>query len=146
VPKRYEFTQARWNKIENLIPGKVGDRDCTASDNRIFVRDVFWVLRSGAHWCRLPERYGNWKSVHKRLTRWARAGVWEELSQTTRTTRVPCHCGHSIYCKVRGEGERLGFLTFFDAEEVSETYGKQVACSRGCGAILDYRLLLQAVR
>jgi transposase len=40
---------------------------------------VFWVLRSGAHWCRLPERYGNWKSVHKRLTRWARAGVWEEV-------------------------------------------------------------------
>ena len=27
----------------------------------------------------MPERYGNWKSVHKRFTRWARAGVWEEV-------------------------------------------------------------------
>ena len=27
----------------------------------------------------LRERYGNWKSVHKRFTGWARAGVWEEI-------------------------------------------------------------------
>lgn len=27
----------------------------------------------------MPERYGNWKSAHKRFTRWARAGVWEEV-------------------------------------------------------------------
>jgi transposase len=27
----------------------------------------------------MPERYGNWKSTHKRFTRWARAGVWEEV-------------------------------------------------------------------
>ena len=27
----------------------------------------------------MPQRYGNWKSVHKRFTRWATAGVWEEV-------------------------------------------------------------------
>lgn len=28
----------------------------------------------------LPERYGSWKSTHKRFTRWARTGgVWEEV-------------------------------------------------------------------
>jgi len=35
------------------------------------------VLRSGAHWHDLPERYGKYKTVHKRFTRWAKAGVWE---------------------------------------------------------------------
>lgn len=27
----------------------------------------------------MPERYGKWKSVHKRFTRWAKAGVWERV-------------------------------------------------------------------
>lgn len=79
MPERYELTQAQWRRIEDLLPGKAGDRGRTAADNRAFVNGVLWVLRSGAYWCHLPTRYGNWKSTHKRFTRWARAGVWEEV-------------------------------------------------------------------
>ena len=38
-----------------------------------------WVLRSGAHWRDLPERYGKWKTVHRRFSRWRHAGVWERV-------------------------------------------------------------------
>ena len=79
MAKRYELTDAQWVRIEALLPGKNGDRGRTAKDNRLFVDGVLWVLRSGARWSDLPERYGNWKSVHKRFSRWAKAGVWERV-------------------------------------------------------------------
>jgi putative transposase len=77
--KRYELTPAQWERLAPLLPGKVSDPGRSAADNRLFVNGVLWVLRSGAHWRDLPERYGKWKSVHKRFTRWAKAGVWERV-------------------------------------------------------------------
>ena len=77
--KRYELSDAQWREICELIPGKAGDPGRTGRNNRLFVNGVLWVLRSGAHWHDLPSRYGKWKSVHKRFTRWAKAGVWERI-------------------------------------------------------------------
>ena len=79
MAKRYELTAAQWQRLEPLLPGKAGDPGRTASDNRLFVNGVLWVLRSGAPWCDLPERYGKWKSLHQRFARWSKAGVWERV-------------------------------------------------------------------
>ena len=62
-----------------MLPGKKSDPGRTAKDNRLFVNGVLWVLRSGAQWDELPERYGKYKSVHKRFMRWAKSGVWERV-------------------------------------------------------------------
>lgn len=43
---------------------------------------MLWVLRSGARWSDMPERYGKYKTVHKRFTRWAAKGVWEQVFAT----------------------------------------------------------------
>jgi hypothetical protein len=49
-----------------------------------------------------------------------------------------CRCGHGILCEVQPEGERIGFLAFFDDEPTSETYAQRikscpvVANSSGC--------------
>ena len=79
MAKRYELTDSQWARIASLLPGKAGDPGRTAVDNRQFVDGVLWVLRSGAHWHDLPARYGKWKSLHKRFSRWAKAGVWEQV-------------------------------------------------------------------
>ena len=40
---------------------------------------IFWVLRSGAPWRDLPERYGPRTTCYNRFVRWRRAGVWDRL-------------------------------------------------------------------
>lgn len=77
--KRYELNEAQWARIASSLPGKAGDPGRTGRDNREFVNGVLWVLRSGAHWHDLPERYGKWKTAHKRFSRWSKAGVWEKV-------------------------------------------------------------------
>ncbi|OHV78863.1 transposase [Ensifer sp. LCM 4579] len=77
--KRYELSEAQWARIAALLPGKAGDPGRTGVDNRLFVNGCLWVLRSGAHWRDLPERYGKWKTVHRRFSRWCHAGVWERV-------------------------------------------------------------------
>lgn len=79
MAKRYELSNAQWERIRDLLPGKAGDPGRRGADNRLFVNAVLWVLRSGARWSDLPERYGKYKSVHKRFIRWADKGVWERI-------------------------------------------------------------------
>lgn len=85
--KRYELSDEQWSKIASLLPGKAGDPGRTASDNRVFINGCLWVLRSGAHWRDLPERYGKWKTVHKRFSRWCHAGIWERIFATLTADR-----------------------------------------------------------
>ena len=75
--QRYGLSASRWRRIEGLLPGRPRPVGVTARHNRSFVNGVRWLLRSGARWKDLPAEYGNWKSFHKRFTRWARAGLWE---------------------------------------------------------------------
>jgi transposase len=93
MAKRYELNDQQWARISDMLPGKKSDPGRTAKDNRLFVNGVLWVLRSGAQWDELPERYGKWKSVHKRFTRWAKNGVWERVPGRNQSM-LPAHTGH----------------------------------------------------
>jgi putative transposase len=73
--KRYELDEAQWTKIAPLLLEKAADPGRTGSNNRLFMNGCLWILRSGAHWSDLPERFGRWKTVHRRFSRWYHAGV-----------------------------------------------------------------------
>ena len=43
---------------------------------------IVWILRTGAPWRDLPERYGPWQTVYSRVRRWREAGVWDRILAT----------------------------------------------------------------
>ena len=48
-------------------------------DNRLFVKAVLYRYRAGIPWRDLPERFGDWKSIRRRFSRWAESGVLQAV-------------------------------------------------------------------
>lgn len=78
---RYGLRDDEWERIEGLLPGREGSVGVTAADNRRFVEAVLYRYRAGIPWRDLPERFGGWKNVHRRFSRWAESGVWKRVFQ-----------------------------------------------------------------
>lgn len=74
---RYDLTDCDWRVIEPLLPNK--PRGVLRVDDRRVLNGIFWVLRSGAPWRDLPERYGPHTTCYNRFSRWRKAGVWDRL-------------------------------------------------------------------
>lgn len=71
----------QWKRIEPLLPknkkGKKGGRPW--ADNRQVIEGILWVLKSGARWRDLPERYPSPSTCWRRLKYWEDLGVWVEI-------------------------------------------------------------------
>ena len=79
--RRYALRDDQWDRMKDLLPGREGHVGGTAKDNRLFVEAVLYRYRAGIPWRDLPERFGKFRSIHTRFTRWSRAGVWERVFQ-----------------------------------------------------------------
>jgi len=76
--RRYGLRDEQWDRIKDFLPGREGSVGVTAADNRRFVEAVLYRYRAGIPWRDLPERFGDWKNVHRRFSRfsrWAKSGV-----------------------------------------------------------------------
>jgi transposase len=76
---RTVLTNAQWERIAPLLPGKNGDPGRSGDDNRRSLEGILWIVRTGAPWRDLPEAFGNWSTVWKRFRRWALKGVFEKV-------------------------------------------------------------------
>ena len=77
--QRYALRDDQWERIKDLLPGRVGHVDGTAKDNRLFVEGVLYRYRAGIPWRDLPEPFGDFRVVHLRFSRWAKSGVWQRV-------------------------------------------------------------------
>ncbi|MGI9488172.1 MAG: transposase [Geminicoccaceae bacterium] len=73
------FRDDRWDRIYRILWAFPGLYIRQESATRRFVENVLWVAKAGCAWRLLPEEYGAWNSVYKRLACWQEKGVWQAL-------------------------------------------------------------------
>src|SRR6516162_2327683 len=88
--RRYGLRDDQWDRIKDFLPGREGHVGGTAEDNRLFVEAVLYRYRTGCPWRDLPERFGHWKSVHQRFSRWAKSGVFERIFKMLASDHAHC--------------------------------------------------------
>jgi len=77
--RRYGLRDDQWDRIKDGLPGRAGCVGRPARDNRLFVEAVLYRYRAGIPWRDLPDRFGDFRVVHTRFSRWAARGVWKAV-------------------------------------------------------------------
>jgi transposase len=73
-----DLTEEQWEVVEPLIPDPPRRADGEGRpwrDPRAVLNGILWVLRTGAPWHDLPERYPPYQTCHRRFQRWTKEEV-----------------------------------------------------------------------
>lgn len=76
---RYALRDDQWDRIKDNLPGREESVGVTAKDNRLFVEAILYRYRAGIPWRDLPERFGDFRVIHLRHSRWSKTGVWKKV-------------------------------------------------------------------
>ncbi|MDR2529415.1 MAG: transposase, partial [Synergistaceae bacterium] len=79
MTRRYTSRDDQLEIIKDFLPRRPGHVGINARDDRLFVEAVLYRYRSGIPWRDLPERFGDFRVVHTRFSRWSKAGVWQRV-------------------------------------------------------------------
>lgn len=77
---RHCLTDDQWEVIEDLF-GEEAATGRPRCDRRSVVNGIFWILRTGAPWRDLPERFGKWGTVYDLFRTWSLDGTFNEILQ-----------------------------------------------------------------
>src|SRR5439155_10992219 len=73
-----ELTDLQWAILDALIPEPPRRKDRRGRpwrSRRSVLNGILWVLRTGAPWVDLPERYPSYQTCHRRFQQWVRSGI-----------------------------------------------------------------------
>jgi len=74
------LTDRQWVVISALLPRqdfKRGGRP--RADDRRTLNGILWILKTGAQWNELPDRYGSYPTCWRRLKAWEEDGTWKNI-------------------------------------------------------------------
>ena len=107
-----DLTAAQWEKLKPLLaPKRRSDgRGRPWRDARVVLNGILWVLRTGAPWHDLPDRYPPYQTCHRRFQQWQRDGTLDRLL-------------HALAEDLRARGKLDLSETFIDASFSSAKKG-----------------------
>src|SRR6516165_1649625 len=73
-----DLTDAQWEFLDSLIPEPPRRRDGRGRPwrgRREVLSGILFILRTGAPWADLPDRYPPYQTCHRRFQQWVRSGV-----------------------------------------------------------------------
>lgn len=70
------------HKLSICCQAKQDSREPQQKNNRLFVDAVLYRYRAGIPWRDLTERFGDFRVVHTRHSRWSKSGVWQRVLET----------------------------------------------------------------
>ena len=77
-----ELTKEQWTLLEGLLPElprRADGRGRPWRGQREVLNGVLWILRSGARWQDLPERFPPYQTCHRRYQSWVRSGALRDI-------------------------------------------------------------------
>lgn len=96
--RRHELSDREWEAIQDALPKPKG-RGRPPEDNRRLLNAMFWIVRTGAPWRDLPERYGPWQTVYDRFNRWAKDGTFKRiLHRLQGVSQAQGHIDWELFC------------------------------------------------
>lgn len=76
---RKDLTNQQWQRLQPLLPHPSAKGGRPANDHRTTINGILWILRTGAPWRDLPDRYGAWETVSGRFYAWQKSGRWQQI-------------------------------------------------------------------
>jgi transposase len=79
-----DLTEEQWAIVEPLLPKprvRSDGRGRPWKDPRDVLNGVLWVLRTGAPWHDVPDRYPPYQTCHRRFQSWVRSGAIRRVLQ-----------------------------------------------------------------
>lgn len=89
LPGLPTLTDVQWERLRPLLPAQKPRTGRPATDHRLIVEGMLWVVRTGSSWRELPERFGPWSTVASRYQRWCKAGIWTQILHVLQAYEVP---------------------------------------------------------
>lgn len=77
-----DLTNLQWQRLKPLLPPQKPHVGRPSNNHRTIINGILWVLRTGAPWRDLPERYGAWATVSGRFYTWRKTGLWQQILET----------------------------------------------------------------